>query len=72
MMATFCLFLICVAIKSVGAFLFPEPLKEEAKDLVWENWMEPLRAKCGSGLSDYRIQSVIVILIFAALYITFR
>ncbi|MEN9469034.1 MAG: hypothetical protein RL630_767 [Verrucomicrobiota bacterium] len=72
MLATFWLFLICVAVMTVGTFLFPEPFKEEAKDLVWDNWMEPLRGKCGSGLSDYRILSVIVLLIFITLYIVFR
>ena len=47
-------------------------LKDEAKVLVWENWTEPLQAKCGSGLSDYRVMSAVVVVIFITLYAVFR
>ena len=56
----------------VTTFLFPESLKDEAKDLVWDNWTEPLRVKCGSGLSDYRVMSAMIAVIFAVLYFLFR
>jgi hypothetical protein len=55
-----------------ATFLFPGPFKDEAKTLVWENWTEPLRARCGSGLSDYRIMSAVILVVFVALYLIFR
>ena len=72
MMASFYLLVLCSGILVVGSYLFPEPLKEEARPLVWENWMEPLRRTAvGRGLSDYRVMSLIVFLIFVALYAIF-
>ena len=72
MLMAFLLFLACVVIMIVTTFLFPEALKDEARDLVWENWTEPLRVKCGTGLSDYRVMSVVIVVIFAVLYFLFR
>ena len=72
MLASFGLFCLCVLIQVIASLLIGEPLKPEARALVWENWTEPLRAKCGSGLSDYRVMSAVIFLIFVALYFTFR
>ena len=72
MLVAFLLFVACVVIMVVTSLLTPEPLKDEARDLVWENWSEPLRVKCGSGLSDYRVMSAVIVAIFATLYIVFR
>jgi SSS family solute:Na+ symporter len=72
MLVAFGLLVICLVIMVVTTFMFPAPLKAEAKALVWENWAEPLRAKCGSGLSDYRIMSAVIFVIFAILYFVFR
>jgi solute:Na+ symporter, SSS family len=53
--------------------MYPEPLKEEAKPLVWEDWREPLRAEAhGRGLGNYRFASVTVLLTFVVLYVIFR
>jgi SSS family solute:Na+ symporter len=71
MLASFGLFVICVIIQIIASLLLPEPLKEEAKPLVWEHWTEPIRAKCGSGLSDYRVMSGAVLITFVVLYIVF-
>jgi SSS family solute:Na+ symporter len=72
MLIAFGLLVACVVIMVATTYMFPEPLKFEAKELVWENWSEPLRAKCGSGLSDYRVMSAIIFAIFVALYLVFR
>ena len=71
MLTSFGMFCLCVLIQVVASLLMPEPLKEEAKPLVWENWHEPLRVKCGAGLSDYRILSAAVCCAFVVLYIVF-
>lgn len=72
MLIAFLLLVACLVIMSVTTLLFPEALKEEAIPLVWENWSEPLRGKCGSGLSDCRILSAAILVIFVALYAVFR
>lgn len=72
MLIAFLLLVACLGIMVVTTFMFPETLKAEAKTLVWENWSEPLRVKCGSGLSDYRVISVVILLIFVTLYLIFR
>jgi solute:Na+ symporter, SSS family len=72
MLASFGMFVLCVLIQVIASLVLAEPLKEEARSLVWEHWMEPLRAKCGAGLSDYRVMSAIVLAIFLALYLIFR
>jgi len=72
MLASFGIFCICVLIQVIASLLMPEPLKEEARMLVWEHWTEPLKARCGSGLSDYRIMSGAVLVTFIVLYIIFR
>ena len=72
MLASFGMFCLCVLIQIIASLAMPEPLKEEAKPLVWEHWTEPLKAKCGSGLSDYRIMSAAVLVAFMLLYFIFR
>ena len=72
MLASFGIFCICVLIQVIASLLMPEPLIEEARMLVWEHWTEPLKARCGSGLSDYRIMSGVVLVTFILLYIIFR
>ena len=72
MLASFGLFCVCVLIQVVASLVIAEPLKPEARALVWESWLEPVRAKCGSGLSDYRVMSAVIFAIFVALYVAFR
>jgi len=73
MIASFYIFVLCSAIVVVASFLFPEPLKEEAKLLVWEDWREPLRGEAhGHGLGNYRVLSVVVVATFVVLYFVFR
>jgi len=73
MMIAFLLFLACSAILVIFSLLMPEPVKEEALPLIWEDWREPLRGNAlGHGLGNYRLASIVVVAIFAALYIIFR
>ncbi len=73
MLIAFWLFVACVVIMVVTTFLFPEPLKAQARLLVWENWREPLRNPAGGrGLADYRVLSAVILLVFVALYLVFR
>jgi len=72
MLASFGIFCLCVLIQVIASLVLAEPLKDEAKTLVWDHWTEPLRVKCGSGLSDYRIMSAVVLVTFLVLYLIFR
>jgi len=73
MMTAFYLLIICLGIMYLTSRMLPEPLKEEAKPLVWESWREPLRGEAhGHGLGNYRILSALVVVTFALLYFVFR
>ncbi|MCP5523691.1 MAG: sodium/solute symporter [Verrucomicrobiales bacterium] len=67
------LLLVCLAIMVVTTRLYPEPLKAEAKPLIWEDWREPLRGEAGGrGLGNYRFATVAVLATFVVLYLIFR
>lgn len=73
MLIAFWLLLACIVIMVATTFIFPEPLKAEAKLLVWENWREPLRGEAGGlGLGNYRVLAVLILAVFIALYFIFR
>ncbi len=71
MLTSFVACALCVIIQIVATHILREPIKEESRALVWENWTEPLKAKCGTGLSDYRLMSAVVLVIFLLLYLKF-
>ncbi len=73
MLTAFFLFLACVVLMIAASWIFPESLKAEAKQLVWEDWREPLRGEAGGhGLGNYRVLTVAVLVVFVGLYLTFR
>jgi transporter, SSS family len=73
MMTAFYLLVVCSAIMVFASRSLPEPLKEEAKLLVWKNWHEPLQGEAhGHALGNYRILSGIVLITFICLYYIFR
>jgi solute:Na+ symporter, SSS family len=72
MLTSFCIFAFCVLFQIVASLIIGEPLKEEAKPLVWEDWREPLRGEAhGRGLGNYRIFAAVVAIVFLALYYIF-
>jgi SSS family solute:Na+ symporter len=73
MLIAFLLLLVCIGIMVATTFLFPEPLKAEARPLIWEDWREPLRGEAqGRGLGNYRVATVAVLVTFVVLYVVFR
>jgi hypothetical protein len=73
MLNAFYLLVACIIIMIATSLIFQEPLKEEAKLLVWQDWREPLHGEThGHGLGNYRIMSGAVLLTFVALYCVFR
>ena len=73
MLTAFYLFVVCCTIMFSASKLMPEPLKAEARSLVWEDWRAPLRGEAhGHGLGNYRVLSAVVLCAFAVLYYVFR
>jgi SSS family solute:Na+ symporter len=73
MMTAFYLLVLCCIIMFTASLVFPEPLKEEAKILVWENWKEPLKGEAkGFVLGNYKILSGVVFITFILLYYILR
>jgi SSS family solute:Na+ symporter len=73
MITSFYLCVLCGAIIVIVSRLFPQPLKEEARLLVWEDWRAPLRGEAlGRGLGNYRVLSFVVVATFVVLYVVFR
>jgi solute:Na+ symporter, SSS family len=73
MLTAFLLLVVCLVIMVTTTFAFPEPLKDEARLLVWEDWREPLRGKAnGQGLGNYRLATVALLVVFVVLYVVFR
>lgn len=73
MLMAFWLFAACLVIMVTTTLIFPEPLKAEARLLVWQNWREPLRGETnGRGLGNYRLASLGVLIIFVTLYLIFH
>jgi len=73
MLMAFFLFVACVVLMTAASLVFPEPLKAEARPLVWEDWREPLRGEAGGrGLGNYRVVTVAILVTFVGLYLAFR
>jgi SSS family solute:Na+ symporter len=73
MLTAFYLLLVCCVLMWTASRLMPEPLKEEARPLVWEDWREPLRGQPqGHGLGNYRVVAATVLATFVVLYLIFR
>jgi SSS family solute:Na+ symporter len=73
MLTGFFLCMICIALMITFSFLFPEPLKEEARALVWKDWREPFRLQTAKvWFKDFRVLSGLVVATFLTLYIIFR
>lgn len=73
MLLAFVLLVACLIIMVAATLRFPQPLKPEAEPLVWSDWRQPLRGEAGGrGLGNYRVATVAVLVVFVALYLTFR
>lgn len=71
MLMAFYLFVACVAVQAIVTFRWPaDPARAEG--LCWRSPLEPLRAPGWPGLANYKVQSALVLLTMAALYVVFR
>jgi SSS family solute:Na+ symporter len=73
MLTAFYLLVVCSLVMLVASRWLPEPLKDEARPLVWNDWREPLRGDPhGRGLGNYRVVAAAVLATFLVLYWVFR
>ena len=72
MMMAFYLFCVCLIMQISFTWLFPAPIKREAGRLYWRSLKEPLESKGWRGLGNYKLLSVILLLIMIALFYGFR
>jgi len=73
MMTAFYLLVFCALVMTAASLVYPEPLKEEAKGLVWDRWRDPLKGDAGGRrLGDYRVIAGAVVCAFICLYYVFR
>ena len=66
MLTAFCLLLVCCAVLVAASLRYPEPLKDEARELVWDDWRAPLRAA-----GSYRMVAAAVAATLVILYVVF-
>jgi len=73
MLTAFGMFCLCLVLQIAASLMLPEPLKEEARRLVWQDWREPLRGEAhGHGMGHYRALTALVLVTFIVLYVIFR
>ncbi len=67
MLTAFALLAVCLVVMVVTSLLFPEPLTNEARALMWEDWRAPLRSA-----GQVRWWAAAVVALFGVLYVVFR
>ncbi|HTN07418.1 sodium:solute symporter [Agriterribacter sp.] len=72
MMMAFYLFAVCVLMQVTLSYIFPVKHTEQSSKLYWKSFWEPLQSKGWSGIGNYKILSIILLLILTTLYSIFR
>lgn len=72
MMMAFYLFAVCVLMQVTLSYMFPVQHTEQSSKLYWKSLWEPLQSKGWSGIGNYKLLSVVLLLIMTVLYILFK
>lgn len=72
MMKAFYLFCICVVIQIAFSYIYPVQHTPESRQLYWKTPLEPLRRPGWPGLGNYKLLSVLLLLIMILLYAAFK
>lgn len=72
MMMAFYLFAVCVLMQVTLSYIFTVKHTEQSSKLYWKSFWEPLQSKGWSGIGNYKILSIILLLILTTLYSIFR
>ena len=72
MMMAFYLFCVCLAMQIFFSALYPVQHNAESSKLYWRSIWEPLQGAAWKGIGNYKVLSVLLLLIISALYYVFR
>lgn len=72
MMMAFYLFVVCLLMQIVFSYIYPVQHTEESEKLYWKSIWEPLQSRGWSGIGNYKVLSVILLLLMGILFWTFR
>ncbi len=72
MMMAFYLFCCCLLMQVIFSYVFPVVHTDESESLYWKNPMETLSSPGWKGIGNYKILSVLLILVMVVLYWNFR
>ncbi|MCC6290238.1 MAG: sodium:solute symporter [Chitinophagaceae bacterium] len=72
MLMAFYLFCACVLMQVVFSYIYPMKHTQQSEKLYWKSIREPLQAKGWSGMANYKILSLLLIVVMAILYWIFR
>ncbi len=71
MMATFYLFVICMALMITLSLIRPHVHNEESISLVWSNPLDSLKGESWRGIGNYRFLAALLFVLMITLYIVF-
>ncbi|MBB6110069.1 solute:Na+ symporter, SSS family [Mucilaginibacter lappiensis] len=72
MMMAFYLFVMCVLIQVTLSYAYPVIHTKESSALYWRSPWEPLRGPAWRGLGNYKVLSVLLVVIMVVLFYIFR
>jgi SSS family solute:Na+ symporter len=72
MMMAFYLFCVCVVLQVSFSYIYPVQHNAESSQLYWKSLWEPLRGSTSRGIGNYKVLSVLLLVIISILYYIFR
>jgi SSS family solute:Na+ symporter len=72
MMMAFYLFMTCLIMQVAFSYLYPVQHNTESEKLYWKSFWEPLQSSGWSGLGNYKLLSVLLLLLMGVLFWVFR
>lgn len=72
MMMAFYLFVACLIMQIVFSYVYPVQHTEESEKLYWKSIWEPLQSRGWSGIGNYKVLSMVLLLLMGVLFWIFR
>jgi SSS family transporter len=72
MMVAFYLLVACVVMQVIFSLIWPAGEPERKSGLYWEHPLEPLRSKGWPGLGNYKLLTLLLLIVMGVLYYAFR
>ncbi|RED23859.1 SSS family solute:Na+ symporter [Flavobacterium cutihirudinis] len=72
MMMAFYLFVACLIMQIIFSYIYPVQHTEESEKLYWKSIWEPLQSRGWSGIGNYKVLSVVLLLLMGVLFWIFR